>query len=276
MPVYALIVEYDGICFHGFQKQNNSFTVQDALERALKILLKPRENLRFSVAGRTDAGVHALGMVCSFVWKERIADLDGFRISLNALAGGKVSCLGIQEMPDRFHSRFSCTAREYYYKILYSRDPHPLWEGRAVWIREKVDWMLVKKQFSYLIGEKDFRALAKQNSVKDKPSFRNFQIAELEPDPSFPYVLQFRFKADSFLHNMIRILVGTLVDIGTGRIDKNLGNILQSGDRNQAGKTLGAHGLYFARAYYDEYPEIEELYRRINANPLEACEIAKL
>lgn len=268
MPNYVLLIEYDGSFFHGFQKQNNSFTVQDALEKAIRILLKPKEDLRFHVAGRTDTGVHALGMVCSFYFSKSIQDLDIFRISLNALAGGKVSCLGISPISEKFHARFSCIAREYEFRILYSRNPHPLWENRAVWIREEIDWKLVQEQFSYLQGEKDYRALAKQNSIKDKPSRREFQLATLESDPHFPYILKFRFKADSFLHNMIRILTGTLVDIGAGRIQgRNLGDIIESGDRSMAGKTLAPHGLYFARAYYPDIPEVDKLYENIMRNP---------
>lgn len=259
MPNYALLVEYDGTFFHGFQKQNNSFTVQDALEKAIRILLKPKDDLRFHVAGRTDAGVHAKGMVCSFFHSVKIEDLDSFRISMNALSGGHVSCLGISMVPEKFHARFSCTAREYEFLISYSKDPRPLWEKRAVWIKETVDWALVESQLPHLLGEQDFRALARQNSIRDKPSQREFQLAEMEwIEPS---VLRFRFRADSFLHNMIRIITGTLIDIGVGRIEgRNLKEIIESGDRNQAGKTLAPHGLYFARAYYEGFPEVDRLY----------------
>lgn len=270
MPNYALLVEYDGTHFHGFQKQNNSFTVQDALEKALRILLKPKDDLRFHVAGRTDAGVHALGMICSFFFPQKIQDLDSFRISLNALAGGKVSCIGITNMPEKFHARFSCDAREYEFKILYSRDPHPIWENRAVWIKEEVDWKLVGEQLPHLMGEKDFKALAKQNSIKDKPSKREFQLARIESEPGYPYIVKFRFRADSFLHNMIRIITGTLVDIGTGKIQgRNLGDIIASEDRNLAGKTLPAHGLYFVRAYYSLFPDIDRLYEKAFRSPLD-------
>lgn len=269
MPNYALLVEYDGSFFHGFQKQNNSFTVQDALEKALRILLKPKEDLRFHVAGRTDTGVHALGMICSFYFSKKIEDLDVFRISINALAGGKVSCLGITQVSEKFHARFACIAREYIFKILYSKDPHPLWEKRAVWIKETVDWQLVQDQIPMIMGEKDFRALAKQTSIKDKPTKRKFQHISIESDADSPYIIKFRFKADSFLHNMIRIITGTLVDIGTGKIQgRNLGDIIQSGDRNLAGKTLNPHGLYFARAYYENCPEIDALYDKVQKNPL--------
>lgn len=269
MPNYALLVEYDGTCFHGFQKQNNSFTVQDALEKSLRILLKPKEDLRFHVAGRTDTGVHATGMVCNFFFSKKIEDLDLFRISLNALSGGKVSCLGVSLVPDKFHSRFACTAREYEFKIIYSKNPHPLWDKRAIWIKETIDWELVKSQMMFLQGEKDFRALAKQMSIKGKPTKKKFHLATIESDSNAPYVIKFRFKADGFLHNMIRIITGTLVDIGTGKIQgRNLEDIIQSGDRSLAGKTLPPYGLYFTKAYYNDYPEIEELYNKAFFSPL--------
>jgi tRNA pseudouridine38-40 synthase len=269
LPNYALLVEYDGTCFHGFQKQINSFTVQDALENALKILLKPKEDLRFHVAGRTDTGVHATGMICNFFISKKIEDLDLFRISLNALAGGKVSCLGMAVVPEKFHSRFSCTAREYEFKIIYSKNPHPIWEKRAVWVKETIDWNLVMDQLQYLKGEKNFKALAKQMSIKGKPTKKEFQHASIVADTYVPYIINFRFRADGFLHNMIRIITGTLVDIGTGKIQgRNLGDIIQSEDRSLAGKTLPPYGLYFARAYYDDFPEIDNLYERAFQNPL--------
>lgn len=269
MPNYALLVEYDGSFFHGFQKQNNSHTVQEALEKALSILLKPKEDLRFHVAGRTDTGVHSLGIVCSFFYPQKIAELESFRFSINALSGGKVSCIGIIPVPDKFHARFSCDSREYEFKILYSKDPHPLWDSRAVWIKEDVDWQLVQTQLDILHGEHDFRAFAKQISIKDKPTKRNFHFAKLSSDSSAPYIISFRYKADSFLHNMIRIITGTLIDIGTGKIQgRNLGDIIASKDRKMAGKTLPAHGLYFARAYYSQFPELDELYNTAFQNPL--------
>ncbi|WCL50045.1 tRNA pseudouridine(38-40) synthase TruA [Leptospira sp. GIMC2001] len=270
MPNYAILIEYDGTFFHGFQKQINAHTVQNALERALNILIKPKNHpLVFHVAGRTDTGVHATGIVCNFLCDEKIEELDTFRFSLNALAGGKVSCLGITQVAERFHSRFSCSSREYEFKILSSRNPHPLWDNRAVWIREEIDWVKVRDQLQYLVGEKDFRSVVKQVSIREKSSIREIREVGIEQEPGYPYIIKFRYRADSFLHNMIRILTGTLVDIGTGKInDRNLGDILLAGDRSLAGKTLPAHGLYFARAYYDSFPEIEQMYKNVFRSPL--------
>lgn len=250
--------------FHGIQKQLNAYTVQDALERAIRILLKPQHDLRFHVAGRTDTGVHASGMVCNFYSANKIKDIDLFKYSMNALSGDGVTVLAMRQVPDAFHARFSCSAREYLFKIIYSKDDHPLWANRAVWIKEKVNWDLVYSQLEHLKGEKDYKSLAKQGSIKDKPSKRRFQYAGIEVDPSHNYIIQFRFKADSFLHNMIRILTGTLVDIGTGKIQgRDLGQIIDSLDRSAAGKTLPAHGLYFYKAHYDSFPEIEDMYNSV-------------
>lgn len=277
MPNYALLIEYDGSHFHGIQKQINAYTVQDALEKAIRILLKCSGDLRFHVAGRTDTGVHASGMVCNFFTPNKITELDSFKYSLNALSGKGVSVLNIRQMPEAFHARFSCTGREYIFKIIASKDDHPLWEGRAVWIKEDVDWQLVHSQLKHLKGEKDYKSLAKQGSIKDKPSKREFLYAGIETDPHYPYIIQFRFKADSFLHNMIRILTGTLVDIGTGRIEgRDLGEIIESRDRHSAGKTLPAHGLYFYKAHYNSFPEIEDMYnttfnRTFNSIPFESA-----
>jgi tRNA pseudouridine38-40 synthase len=259
---YALLIEYDGMKFHGIQKQINASTVQDALEGAIRILLKPQHDLRFHVAGRTDTGVHASGMVCNFYSSTKIKDIDLFKYSVNALSGDGVTVLAMRHVPDAFHARFSCTAREYIFKIIYSKDDHPLLKDRAVWVKETIDWDLVYSQLKHLQGEKDYKSLAKQYSIKDKPSKRTFLYAGIEIDPIQNYLIQFRFKADSFLHNMIRILTGTLVDIGTGKIQgRDLGQIIDSLDRTAAGKTLPAHGLYFYKAHYNSFPEIEEMYK---------------
>lgn len=261
MPNYALLVQYDGSLFHGWQKQQSHRTVQGALEDALSILFKAEQTPRLSVAGRTDTGVHALGMVCNFKVSTSISDLGRFLNSLNALAGEGVSAKRIIPVSDEFHSRFSCLSREYLYRIYYSKTQNPLELGRSFWMKYSVDWDLVKKELPSLLGEQDFRSLAKSFSLRDKRTFREIQAISLEQNHESPEIWEFRIRANGFMHNMVRITLGTLLDIGKGRWEgRTIESILQERDRSLAGITLPPYGLYFLKAYYPEFPLLQTLY----------------
>lgn len=258
MPNLALLLEYDGSYFAGFQKQKNKHTVQEALESAFFLAYK--ENINISAAGRTDAGVHALGMIVSFVAQRPISDFHKLISSLNALTKKGVAVLGAKEMPESFHARFSCTEREYVYLVLNSKYKHPLWEGRAFRIHEKLDFEKITQELSYLKGKHDFRSFAKTISVRNKITERHILDIQLKKSQEFPGLYAFHIRGTGFLHNMVRIIVGTLLDIGRGKITKPILEILQSEDRTEAGTTLPPYGLYFKRAFYKEYSEIDELY----------------
>lgn len=262
MPNYCLLVSYDGGCFHGWQRQKDFRTVQGSLESALAVILKNNPHTPLSVAGRTDTGVHALGMVCNFKTESPIENQHQFLVSLNALSGDGVSTTNLCEVPDEFHSRFSCTGREYIYKIHYSKYENVFTRGRAVWVKYPVNWDRVRAELYHLVGEKDFRSLAKAKSMEGKTSIREIYSVELERMDEETY--QFRIKADGFMHNMVRITVGTLLDIGKGRLEsRSISSILEEKNRSEAGITLPPHGLYFVRADYKDYPQIHELYKTL-------------
>lgn len=260
LPNYALLVEYDGTHFYGWQKQKDIPTVQSSIESALSIILRKNPASRLSVAGRTDTGVHALGMVCNFKTEFPIPNFHKFLVSVNALTKRGVSVKNIVEVPIDFHSRFSCTGREYIYKIYYSKYESSFVEGRAYWEKHPVDWDFVENQLTNLIGEKDFRSLTKAKSMAGKRAIRNIFDIRLERLTSD--WVQVRIRANGFMHNMVRITVGTLLDIGKGRWkSRSIGSILEEKNRSIAGITLPPDGLYFVRAYYEDYPEIHELYK---------------
>lgn len=264
MPNYALSVEYDGSCFFGWQKQTSLKSVQESLESALNIILHKNPHSKLCVAGRTDTGVHALGMICNFKTEFPIPNDYKLIHSVNALSDLGVNARSITEVPDDFHARFSCTAREYVYKIYYSKHESVLHRKSAYWLKHHIDWNRIQEQIPYLLGERDFRSFTKAKSMKGKRAIRNIQEIKVEQDPQVKELYQIRVKANGFMHNMVRITVGTLLDIGKGRWERrSIESILEEEDRTQAGMTLPPHGLYFVRAYYQEFPQIDALYEPV-------------
>lgn len=258
MPVIALCIEYDGSFFQGFQRQTNGLSVQQALEDAFLVAYK--ESIRIAAAGRTDTGVHARGMIVSFRTEKTITDYHRMISALNALTGEGVSVLNAMQMPDTFHARFSCTEREYEYLLVYSKYKRPIWEGRAYWTHDVLDLQKIRSQLEDIRGRHDFKSFAKSVSVQDKSTERMITNIEIVPSQEFSGLYCFKIRGTGFLHNMIRIMVGTILGISTGKIKSSLAEILVAEDRKLAGITLPPYGLYFKRAYYEKYPEINKLY----------------
>lgn len=180
---------------------------------------------------------------------------------MNALTDPGLSILSITSVDENFDSRFSCSSREYEYLILNTKYPRPTWKNRAFWYQHKIDVPRLEAELELLKGEHDFRSLAKAVSMKNRSTIRNILEAKLERSAEFDGLFKVRIRANGFLHNMIRILTGTLLEIATGkRKETNVLNILSSKDRTIAGITLPPHGLYFIRAYYDSYPQIDSMY----------------
>lgn len=258
MFVNALLVQYDGTPFHGFQKQDKVPSVQGNLEKAIQIILK--EEVRLSAAGRTDTGVHARGMVVSFSSRKKIENYYKFLASLNALTPSEISILQGIGMPERFHARFSCTEREYEYWILNSKYSFPLLEKRALWIYQDVNFKRIEEEFQKILGKFDFRSFAKTSSVKDRTTERQLTEVRITRSSDYENIYKIRIRGTGFLHNMIRILVGTAMQIASGKKDTSLLDILEKGNRVIAGITLPPHGLYFYRAYYRDYPQVDGMY----------------
>ncbi|WP_343286795.1 tRNA pseudouridine(38-40) synthase TruA [Leptospira gomenensis] len=256
---YALLVEYDGLCFHGFQTQKELPSIQENLENAARILLQ--EPIAVSGAGRTDTGVHARGMIVNFKTTKTVQNIGKFLLSMNAITDSGLSILAMSEVEENFDARFSCASREYEYLILNTKFPRPTWKNRAFWYQHRIDVPRLETELELLKGEHDFRSLAKVISMKNRSTVRTVLESKLERSAEFDGLLKIRIRANGFLHNMIRILTGTLLEIANGkRKDTNILEILSSKDRTIAGITLPPHGLYFLRAYYDSSPQIDSMY----------------
>ncbi|MCB1324616.1 MAG: tRNA pseudouridine(38-40) synthase TruA [Spirochaetales bacterium] len=255
MARFALVVEYDGSFFAGFQAQDGPLTVQVELENALRIVLRGSVVGRVSCAGRTDSGVHATGQVAAFD-TETEAELPAprrFLYALNGVLHPAISVRQVARVPATFHPRFSCVAREYEYLILNDSVRTAFRPGRFLWIRDPLPVDALNEELLELQGEHDFAAFARPHpGVQETRRVLHFARIERSTDRALDrdHMLGFRIRANAFLHNMIRILVGSLVDRASGKITESLAGVLASRDRKRAGHTAPPEGLFFRKAFY--------------------------
>jgi tRNA pseudouridine38-40 synthase len=241
-----LVVEYDGTALCGWQRQANGPTVQGHLEEALSKLLA--HEARVAGASRTDAGVHARGQVASFR-TARAIPLHGIRRGLNSLLPRQIAVREAAEVPDDFHPRFSATGKHYRYTILARPDRSPRWRDRAWHHREPLSIEAMAAAAAPLLGEHDFAAFRAAGCTA-ATTIRRLDAIELSaPDPE---LLVIDVRGNAFLRNMVRILVGTLAEVGAGRrAPGQVAEILDSRDRTRAGITAPAQGLELMEVCYD-------------------------
>lgn len=245
MSRFALLVQYDGTEFNGWQIQSGGRTIQDEFEKALKILAKT--DVRVTASGRTDAGVHAIGQVVHFDSDFSIP-LDKLCISLNGILPQDISVKNAFCVPDDFHARFSAVKREYVYLIYRYPLRTPFMRYRAMWINHPMDTDYIRETASYLIGEKDFCSFCKKISSENGTVRSVESIEVLETDD----VIRIKLKANAFLHNMIRIIIGTIVQMyRESREPAFIKEILEKKDRTYSGFTAPAYGLYLNEITYD-------------------------
>lgn len=244
---YKLTIEYDGTGLLGWQRQLDGPSVQEYLETALAALTG--ETLEIPSAGRTDAGVHALGQVCHIdfnrelpVWKIR----DAFNAHLRDLSA-PVVVLKVEAADNDFHARFSATGRGYIYRIINRRSPSVLLKDRAWWVPVDLDLEKMRQGSRFLLGHHDFtsfRAAACQAKSPLK-TLDKFDITARDEE------LIFTVEARSFLHHQVRNMVGTLKLVGEGKLSpQDIKTILETKDRKAAGPTAPACGLYLAKVMY--------------------------
>jgi tRNA pseudouridine38-40 synthase len=254
MPRYALKIEYDGAPFCGWQRQTSDPSVQGAIEAALA-KLEPRDHT-IGAAGRTDAGVHALGQVAHC---DMDKDWDAFRLSqaLNFhLKPAPVSIVACVQVPDDWHARFSALERRYLFRLVNRRAPLVLEVGKVWQVGQKLDGALMQAGADRLLGHHDFTTFRSTVCQADSPmrtldELKVQEVARVDGAQEF----RFRVRARSFLHNQVRSFVGTLERVGAGAWTPNdVTAALNARDRTACGPVCPPHGLYLASVGYPEDP----------------------
>lgn len=252
-----LVVEYDGTGLSGWQRQHNGPTVQQHLEEALGKLLAHETSV--AGASRTDAGVHARGQVALFE-TERAIPLHGIRRGLNALLPESIAVRDAAEVADDFHPRFSATGKHYRYTIHCAPDRSPRWRHRAWHLRDALDLAAMRAAAGVLVGEHDFAAFRAAGCTA-RTTVRRIDTIDLTEAPEDLLLVDVR--GNAFLRNMVRIVVGTLVEVGLGRLSPaQVSEILAGKDRTRGGRTAPAHGLELVTVFYDGTRVSSGLHRR--------------
>lgn len=241
-----LTIEYDGSNYLGWQRQNDPRTVQGTIESAILTLTGKPATLTGS--GRTDAGVHALGQVASFLTDSHLHVKD-VQNALNAILPKDIIILDCEEMPDRFHARYDVISKTYRYHIINRLLPPAIGRQYAWHIKHPLNTGAMTQALTLLTGRHDFASFEGAGSPRSS-SVREIMNASLkfEEDGRLDITLQ----ADGFLRHMVRNIIGTLVDVGMAKIAPNgVNTILEAKDRSRAGITAPAQGLFLVSVCYD-------------------------
>ncbi len=244
MKNIKLTIEYEGSNYHGWQVQPNATTIQGEIVKAIKKVTKEDVNLIGS--GRTDTGVHAKGQVANFITESNIPE-DKFSYAINSQLPLDISILKSEEVPMNFHSRYDAMGKRYSYIIYNNPIRSPLYRNYTYHVPYKLDFEKMNIAKRDLLGTHDFKAfMASGSSIVD--TVRTIHSISLTKKNDLIY---FQIEGNGFLYNMVRIIVGTLIEVGNGKITQDsIMQILESKNRDTAGHTAPARGLYLEKVFY--------------------------
>ncbi len=239
-----LTIEYDGKKFGGWQKQPSKLNIQGEIERAIQEITG--ETVELTASGRTDAGVHSLGQVANFKTNSKI-ETEKIPVAINSKLKESIRIIKAEEVEESFHARYSCKGKKYRYVINNSKIGSAIYRDLEYHMPVKLDIEAMKKAVKYFEGEHDFKGF-KASGTSSKSSIRTIYSAKVIQDGDR---INIELEGNGFLYNMVRIISGTLVDVGLGKIiPEEIPNIINSKDRTKAGKTLPAYGLYLVEVCY--------------------------
>ncbi|MDF2629774.1 MAG: tRNA pseudouridine synthase [Symbiobacteriaceae bacterium] len=251
MPAIKLTLQYDGTRYAGFQRQPNGVTIQEKIENALRRTTGDEALKIGAAAGRTDAGVHARGQVVNFRTDSRIP-IDRWPFALNQHLPEDIVVVGAEAVPDDFHARYWAVSKRYRYTIEHAPFQSPMTRLYAYHWAKELNLDLMRRAAGLIEGTHDFAAF-RSTGGSAKTSVRS--VSRLDLTTTGPLIM-INIAADGFLYNMVRIIAGTLLEVGAGR--RTLDTVeraLTTGQRQFAGKTLAAHGLCLDEVTYGTGPK---------------------
>ncbi len=248
MVRYKAIIAYDGTNFNGFQKQPNGRTVQEEVEKILQKMANGKEITVFG-SGRTDAGVHAIGQVIHFDYPEE-RPLERMRFALDTQSPEDIAVRQVEIVSEEFHARYLVKEKTYQFRVDIGKPRSPFRRHYASYYPYPLDLGKIQRALPDLLGTHDFTSFcASGSSIEDK--VRTIYEAKMEVNETKDELL-FTFRGNGFLYKMIRILVGTLLKIGNGRLpEDSIPAIIAKKDRNAAGPTAHPEGLYLYEVKYE-------------------------
>lgn len=245
-----ITIAFDGTRYHGFQVQKNALSICEVFQNAVERVLRARPDVKG--CSRTDSGVHA-NMYCLSMRTESAIPPDKLLLALGSYLPQDIAVRDIREVPPDFHARYSCTGKEYLYKLLNSHVRDPFAPRLSYRWGFPVDAGLLHREAQAFVGTHDFAAFQSAGSdiVETVRTIHAFSVERLGE-----YV-HFTVRGDGFLYNMVRIMVGTLIFVASGRIAPGtIPGIIASRDRSRAGKTMPAQGLFLNRVFYPDTASI--------------------
>lgn len=242
----AIHISYDGTDYHGFQRQQNGMTVQQRVEEAVSAVTG--ENITITGCSRTDAGVHAMDYVCNFKTNSRIPP-EKFPFALNTVLPENIRCFKGVQVDSEFHARFSAQSKIYSYKIYNAPHANAVFSRYACHYPLQLDVQKMQTAAKDFIGKKDFSAFMATGG-QQKTTVKEIYSLDVEKNGN---LIEIKIHANSYLYNMVRIIAGTLMYVGCGKIDaSDIKGIIESCDRKKAGITAQPQGLCLEKVFYKE------------------------
>lgn len=241
-----ITIEYDGKNFPGWQSQPGKVSIQTEIEKAIYEITG--EEVDLIASGRTDAGVHALGQVANFHTNTKI-EISKIPYAINSKLPNSIVVKGAVEVDERFHARYNCKLKTYRYIINNNEFPSALNRYREFHLPYKLNYADMEKAIKYFEGEHDFKAFKSSGGNAKKTTVRTLTDCNIKKEDGRIYI---ELTGNGFLYNMVRIISGTILDVGLGKIKADdIPEIINSGIRERAGRTLPPHGLYLVKVNYE-------------------------